>query len=81
MPSQSQPVSLQDKYALESTRTLMTGIEALARLPILQHQRDISTGLNTAGFISGYRGSPLGNLDQKLWQYLIRYLYPVDAAK
>lgn len=68
MASQPQPVSLQDKFALESTRTLMTGIEALARLPILQHQRDISAGLNTAGFISGYRGSPLGNLDQKLWQ-------------
>lgn len=68
MPPTLPTVSLQDKYALDSTRTLMTGTEALARLPILQHQRDLSAGLNTAGFISGYRGSPLGNLDQKLWQ-------------
>jgi len=68
MPTKQPPVSLQDKYALDSTRTLLTGIEALARLPILQHQRDLAAGLNTAGFISGYRGSPLGNLDQKLWQ-------------
>ncbi|PCI82120.1 MAG: indolepyruvate ferredoxin oxidoreductase [SAR86 cluster bacterium] len=68
MPTKLLPVSLQDKYALDSTRTLLTGIEALARLPILQHQRDLAAGLNTAGFISGYRGSPLGNLDQKLWQ-------------
>ncbi len=68
MPTTLPKVSLQDKYALDSTRTLMTGIEALARLPILQHQRDLAAGLDTAGFISGYRGSPLGNLDQKLWQ-------------
>ncbi len=68
MPTKLLPVSLQDKYALDSTRTLVTGIEALARLPILQHQRDLAAGLDTAGFISGYRGSPLGNLDQKLWQ-------------
>ncbi len=68
MPTKLLPVSLQDKYALASTRTLMTGTEALVRLPILQHQRDMAAGLNTACFISGYRGSPLGNLDQKLWQ-------------
>ena len=61
-------ISLEDKYRLDSTRAYMTGIEALVRLPMLQHQRDIERGLNTAGFISGYRGSPLGNLDQALWQ-------------
>ena len=49
MATQQHKVSLQDKYALESTRALMTGIEALARLPILQHQRDTAAGLNTAG--------------------------------
>lgn len=53
-------VSLDDKYALDATRAYMTGIEALVRLPMLQHQRDMQRGLNTAAFISGYRGSPLG---------------------
>ena len=61
-------VSLDDKYALDTTRAYITGIEALVRLPILQHQRDVEAGLNTAGFISGYRGSPLGGLDQALWK-------------
>ena len=61
-------VSLEDKYALNHSRAFMTGIEALVRLPLLQHQRDLDQGLNTAGFISGYRGSPLGTLDQSLWQ-------------
>ncbi len=61
-------VSLDDKYALDATRAYMTGIEALVRLPMLQHQRDFERGLNTACFISGYRGSPIGGLDQALWQ-------------
>ena len=46
----------------------MTGIEALVRLPMLQHQRDSERGINTAGFISGYRGSPLGGVDQAMWK-------------
>ena len=53
-------VGLDDRYALERGRVLMTGIQALVRLPMLQRQRDRAAGLNTAGFISGYRGSPLG---------------------
>ncbi len=61
-------VSLDDKYALDATRAYMTGIEALVRLPMLQHQRDLSRGLNTAAFISGYRGSPLGTVDQAMWK-------------
>ena len=61
-------VSLDDKYSLDTGRAFMTGIEALVRLPILQHQRDIERGLNTACFISGYRGSPIGGLDQALWK-------------
>ncbi|WP_372759455.1 indolepyruvate ferredoxin oxidoreductase family protein, partial [Litorivivens sp.] len=61
-------ISLDDKYALDTTRAYLTGIEALVRLPILQHQRDLEAGLNTAGFISGYRGSPLGGVDQALWK-------------
>jgi indolepyruvate ferredoxin oxidoreductase len=61
-------VSLDDKYKVDTKRAYMTGIEALVRLPILQHQRDQERGINTAGFISGYRGSPLGTLDQSLWK-------------
>ncbi len=60
-------VTLDDKYALESGRAFMSGVQALVRLPMLQRQRDASAGLNTAGFISGYRGSPLGGYDQALW--------------
>ena len=61
-------VSLDDKYALENGRALMSGTQALVRLPMLQKKRDAMSGLNTAGFISGYRGSPLGGYDQALWQ-------------
>ena len=60
-------VSLDDKYALEQGRVFLTGIQALVRLPMLQRQRDQAAGLNTGGYISGYRGSPLGGLDQQLW--------------
>jgi indolepyruvate ferredoxin oxidoreductase len=63
-----QRVTLDDKYALESGRVYLTGTQALVRLLILQHQRDRQAGLNTAGFVSGYRGSPLGNLDRELWR-------------
>ena len=61
-------VSLDDKYALDVARAYITGIEALVRLPILQHQRDLEAGLNTAGFVTGYRGSPVGALDQAMWR-------------
>jgi indolepyruvate ferredoxin oxidoreductase len=61
-------VSLDDKYALESGRAFMSGTQALVRLPMLQRQRDARAGVNTAGFISGYRGSPLGGYDQAMWQ-------------
>ncbi|MBP7519811.1 MAG: indolepyruvate ferredoxin oxidoreductase family protein, partial [Leptothrix sp. (in: Bacteria)] len=61
-------VTLDDKYALASGRAFMSGVQALVRLPMLQRQRDAMVGLNTAGFVSGYRGSPLGGYDQALWQ-------------
>jgi len=60
-------VSLDDKYELGSGRAYMTGVQALVRLLMMQRQRDAAAGLNTAGFVSGYRGSPLGGLDQALW--------------
>jgi indolepyruvate ferredoxin oxidoreductase len=61
-------VSLDDKYEQGTGRVFLTGSQALARLPMLQKELDIASGLNTAGFISGYRGSPLGGLDKTLWQ-------------
>jgi indolepyruvate ferredoxin oxidoreductase len=60
-------VSLSDKYALSSGRVYLTGTQALVRLLLLQHQRDALDGLNTGGFVSGYRGSPLGSVDQALF--------------
>jgi indolepyruvate ferredoxin oxidoreductase len=59
--------SLDDKYTLAAGRAFMSGVQALVRLPMLQRQRDVLAGLNTAGFVSGYRGSPLGGYDQALW--------------
>jgi indolepyruvate ferredoxin oxidoreductase len=61
-------VSLDDKYTLESGRVFVNGVQALVRLPIMQKQRDKAAGLNTGGYISGYRGSPLGGYDQALWR-------------
>ncbi|MFC4234691.1 indolepyruvate ferredoxin oxidoreductase family protein [Thalassospira xianhensis] len=61
-------ISLDDKYTLEEGRVYLTGIQALVRLPLMQRQLDARAGLNTAGCISGYRGSPLGGLDQQLWR-------------
>ena len=61
-------VTLDDKYSLDSGRAFMSGVQALVKLPMLQRQRDALQGKNTAGFISGYRGSPLGNYDQFLWK-------------
>ena len=60
-------VTLDDKYLLEKGRVYLTGTQALVRLPMMQRQRDVVDGLNTACFISGYRGSPLGGFDQALW--------------
>ena len=59
-------VSLDDKYALDKGRVYLTGIQALVRLPLMQQARDRASGLNTGGFISGYRGSPLGGYDTAL---------------
>ena len=61
-------VTLDDKYTLGKGRAYMNGTQALVRLLMLQHERDLKAGLNTAGFVSGYRGSPLGSVDQTLWK-------------
>jgi indolepyruvate ferredoxin oxidoreductase len=67
MPA-ARPVTLEDKYTLASGRVYLTGTQALVRLAMIQRERDLAAGLNTAGFISGYRGSPLGGFDQALWK-------------
>nr|WP_288466441.1 indolepyruvate ferredoxin oxidoreductase family protein [uncultured Pseudomonas sp.] len=61
-------IRLDDKYRLATGHLYLTGTQALTRLPMLQKQRDTAAGLNTACFISGYRGSPLGGLDKSLWE-------------
>ena len=64
--SELRAVSLSDKYLLDTGQVYLTGIQALVRLPMIQSRRDRADGLNTAGYVSGYRGSPLGGLDQQL---------------
>jgi indolepyruvate ferredoxin oxidoreductase len=61
-------IGLDDKYRLDAKRIFLSGIQALVRLPMLQRERDRLQNLNTAGFISGYRGSPLGMYDNALWR-------------
>jgi indolepyruvate ferredoxin oxidoreductase len=58
-------VSLDDKYDLGKHRVLLTGTQAIVRLALMQRARDAAEGLRTAGYITGYRGSPLGGLDQQ----------------
>ena len=57
-----------DRYRRESGRVFLTGTQALVRIPLMQRTLDRAAGLNTAGFVSGYRGSPLGAVDQELWR-------------
>ncbi|MEP9351548.1 indolepyruvate ferredoxin oxidoreductase family protein [Xanthobacter sp. KR7-225] len=59
------PVSLDDKYDLSQERVFVSGTQALVRLALMQKERDRRAGLNTAGYVTGYRGSPLGGLDQQ----------------
>jgi len=59
---------LDDRYRREAGRVFLTGTQALVRIALMQRTLDRAAGLNTAGFISGYRGSPLGAVDQELWR-------------
>ena len=58
-------VTLDDKYDLTKSRIFVTGFQAIVRLCLTQRERDRRAGLNTAGYVTGYRGSPLGTLDQQ----------------
>jgi indolepyruvate ferredoxin oxidoreductase len=61
-------LALDDKYTAQTGRVFLTGTQALVRLALMQRERDLAAGLDTAGFVTGYRGSPLGGLDQALWK-------------
>ncbi|MFN3548892.1 MAG: indolepyruvate ferredoxin oxidoreductase family protein, partial [Mesorhizobium sp.] len=61
-------VSLDDKFDLTRERIFVSGAQAIVRMLLMQRDRDRRAGLNTAGFVTGYRGSPLGGLDQQLWK-------------
>jgi indolepyruvate ferredoxin oxidoreductase len=72
-PTPSRPVldpeyTLEHKYTRAEGRIYLSGVQALVRLPLMQRMRDRAAGLNTGGFISGYRGSPLGGFDLELWR-------------
>jgi indolepyruvate ferredoxin oxidoreductase len=60
--------TLEDKYTRTEGRIYLSGVQALVRLPLMQQMRDRAAGINTGGFISGYRGSPLGGFDLELWK-------------
>jgi indolepyruvate ferredoxin oxidoreductase len=67
-PHPQHDITLDDKWTLERGRAFMTGTQALIRLPMLQRERDLKAGLNTAGYITGYRGSPVTQVDQTAWK-------------
>ncbi|MEL7027721.1 MAG: pyruvate ferredoxin oxidoreductase, partial [Pseudomonadota bacterium] len=60
--------ALEDRYARTSGRVFLTGTQALVAILLMQRRLDRARGLSTAGFVSGYRGSPLGGVDQALWR-------------
>ncbi|MEW5421215.1 indolepyruvate ferredoxin oxidoreductase family protein [Amorphus sp. 3PC139-8] len=61
----SRPVTLDQKYDLDATRIFTSGTQAVVRLTLMQQARDAALGKHTAGYVTGYRGSPLGGLDQQ----------------
>jgi indolepyruvate ferredoxin oxidoreductase len=71
----TQQVTLEDKYDLGVGRILVSGTQALVRAALMQHERDRTAGLKTAGYVTGYRGSPLGGLDQQFMR-AAKYLAP-----
>ena len=72
-------VSLDDKFDLARERIFISGTQALIRLVLMQKERDRRAGLNTGGYVTGYRGSPLGALDQQ-FQKAARLLAPQDVV-
>ena len=71
-PSHFETYQLDDRYARTEGQIYLTGTQALVRVMLDQARRDRAAGLTTAGFVSGYRGSPLGGLDQEMWRQKAR---------
>src|SRR5512138_2775144 len=72
-PTDTSPIArphyqLPDNLWATSGSVFLTGTQALVRLLLMQRARDAQAGLNTQGFVSGYRGSPLGMVDQVIWK-------------
>lgn len=61
-------VSLDDRFDLSKRHVFLTGTQAIVRLTLMQRERDRLAGFNTAGYVTGYRGSPVGGLDQTFWR-------------
>ena len=76
LPLVLREVNLNDKYDLAQEQVFLSGTQAIVRMLLMQRERDRRAGLNTAGFVSGYRGSPLGGLDQQL----LRVKKQIEAA-
>jgi indolepyruvate ferredoxin oxidoreductase len=68
LPADRLSMRLEDRYTIEEGWVYLTGMQALVRLPIQQRMRDAAAGLSTGGYVSGYRGSPLGRYDMEMWQ-------------
>ena len=66
----TQKISLNDRYDLDKSPVLLNGTQALVRLMLMQKARDVVAGLNTAGYVTGYRGSPLGAVDMQMTRAL-----------
>jgi indolepyruvate ferredoxin oxidoreductase len=66
----TQKISLNDRYDLDKSPVLLNGTQALVRLMLMQKARDVAAGLNTAGYVTGYRGSPLGAVDMQMTRAL-----------
>ena len=72
------PVKLDDKFDLSKSQVFMTGTQAIVRLTLMQRARDERDGLNTAGYVTGYRGSPVGGLDQQFLKS-VKYTQPANV--
>lgn len=68
VPNPQQHSPIEERFTLESGKVHLTGTQALVRVLLDQRRRDMAAGVNTGGFVSGYRGSPLGGLDHQLWR-------------
>ena len=71
-------IRLEDRFDLEKSPVLLNGTQALVRLMLIQKARDTAAGLNTAGYVTGYRGSPLGAVDMQMTR-AAKYLTAADV--